>query len=65
MLERLNRLGLPTKYAIVGFFGGLIGSLISWAVGLTDDVSYVAIPLGTALGGAVGGWLRQRRGRTS
>lgn len=66
MLDGLNRYGLPTKYGVVGFFAGIIGAFLSEMLGFTDAglSTYMTTPIATAIGGAIGGWLRQRSGKT-
>ena len=66
MLDGLNKYGLPIKYGIIGFFGGIIGAFLSYMLGLNDDsLTYILMPIATCVGGAVGGWLRQRKGKNS
>lgn len=59
----MNGLPLPVKYALLGLLAGLI-----WLVAAStfDWPRDAAIPtlLAMTLGGAIGGYLRQRRGKT-
>ncbi len=64
MLDGLNQYGLPLKYGIIGFVSGIIGTLLLNMLGSgSGGVSYISIPVAAGLGGAVGGWLRQKKGR--
>lgn len=67
MLDNLNKFGLPAKYGIVGFFGGILGAFIAQMLNVHDGdvVSYLTMMIGTGIGGTAGGWIRQRRGMTS
>jgi len=52
MLDGLNKYGLPVKYAILCAIGGVISV-------------FLANMLGYNHGGAIGGWIRQRKGKKS
>lgn len=67
MLDSLNKYGLTTKYGIAGFFGGIIGAFISDVTGLSSGsvTPYIATPIAAAIGGAIAGWFRERKGKTS
>jgi len=61
MLNKLNKYGLPTKYAIIGVFGGIISVFLTNLIGISDSsLNYVSTPIATGIGGAIGGWIRQR-----
>jgi hypothetical protein len=64
MLDTLNRLSLPAKYALIALLGGLIYSvlalLLRWQLGSDALVTLI----GLSAGGYIGGWIRQRRGKT-
>jgi len=55
---------LPLKYAVIGFFGCLIGVYISQTLGYNDGSLQAYMTGGVAglIGGAVGGLARQRKG---
>ncbi|NOQ65431.1 MAG: hypothetical protein GQ582_13050 [Methyloprofundus sp.] len=59
----LNKLGLPIKYAIIGAVGGTLSVFLvdTWGGGSTDTINYTITPLASLIGGAVGGWLKQRK----
>ena len=62
MFDSLNRFGLPVKYAIIAFLGG-----VAWAVLASLGVVSLAaglVPTLIALtaGGYLGGMIRQRMG---
>ncbi len=66
MFSSLDKFGLPVKYAVIGAFGGVIAAAAFYLFGLADeDYSPVATIVGCAAGGAIGGWIRQRRGKSS
>ena len=67
ILDGLNKFGLPAKYGIVGFIAGIFGSLIAQMLNVHDGdlSSYLITMIATGVGGAIGGWIRQRRGMTS
>ena len=63
MFNKLNKLGLPIKYAIIAFLGGVIGVFIANMTGFNDgSVKYISTAIAAGAGGAVGGWIRQRKG---
>jgi len=65
MFDFLNRFGLPVKYAILSFFGVILGIFIANTFGYGNNtINYISTPIAGAVGGAIGGWLRQRKGRT-
>ena len=64
MFDGLNRYGLPRKYAVIGFCGGVLAAVAWFVLGQTNDpINFVVTPLATALGGYVGGIIRERRGK--
>ena len=67
MLDGLNQFGLPAKYGIVGFIAGILGAFLAQILNVHqgDVSSYLVTMIATGVGGAVGGWIRQRRGMTS
>ncbi len=64
MLEKLDRFGLPVKYAVIGFLGALLWLLINVAMGKPLDGNAIATFIGFTLGGYIGGAIRKRRGKT-
>jgi len=62
----LNKLGLPIKYAIIGLVGGVIAVFLvnTFGAGSTETINYSITPIATTIGGAIGGWLRQRKSNT-
>lgn len=58
---------LAIKYAIIGFFAGLIGAFISQQLGYIDGdlADYLPYAGGATVGGAIGGMIRKRQGKTS
>ncbi|MEM7636579.1 MAG: hypothetical protein AAF299_18580 [Pseudomonadota bacterium] len=67
MLDGLNQFGLPAKYGIVGFFAGILGSFVAQTLNVHDGdlSSHLVTMIAAGVGGAIGGWIRQRRGMTS
>ena len=65
MFNFLNRLGLPVKYAILSFSGALLGVFLAKTFGYSGMINYISTPIAAAIGGAIGGWLRQRKGRVN
>ena len=66
MFDRLNRFGLPVKYAILCCLGGFIGVFLANVFGYNQGgLGYIVTPIFSGLGGAIGGWLRQRKGKVS
>ena len=66
MLDGLNKYGLPIKYGIMGFVGGIIGAFLSSMLGFSDgNTIYISSPIATGIGGAIGGWIRKRQGKNS
>jgi len=65
MFDKLDKFGLPIKYGVMGFVGGIIGAVLSQALQLNDggSSSILGYPIAGAVGGAIGGWLRQRGGK--
>ncbi len=65
MFYFLNQFGLPVKYAIFGFVGGIGGVYLinTFGAGSTATTNYIVTPIAAAVGGAIGGWIRQRKGK--
>ena len=65
MFNFLNRFGLPVKYAVLSFCGVIFGVFLAKTFGYDNGtINYISTPIAGAVGGAIGGWLRQRKGRT-
>ncbi|MBW2682323.1 MAG: hypothetical protein JRC69_02015 [Deltaproteobacteria bacterium] len=63
MLDGLNKFGLPVKYGVIGFLGCPVGMLLASILGITSgSTSYMMAAIAGGVGGAVGGWFRQRKG---
>lgn len=58
---------LMMKYAIYGVIGGLVGVYISHYLGYNDGdmQAYLSGAIVCAVGGGVGGLIRQKQGKTS
>ena len=65
MFDSLNQFGLPVKYAIFGLVGGILGVYLvnTFGAGSTATINYIITPIASAVGGAIGGWFRQRKGK--
>lgn len=64
MFDGLNKFGLGVKYAIIGLIGGIIGAGLMWFFGRESDLNtYIVFPLAGAVGGYVGGRIRQKSGK--
>jgi hypothetical protein len=64
MFESLNWLGLPVKYAVIGFIGGLIWLLIAALIGYDSAISGPVTLLALTFGGFIGGVIRRWAGKT-
>ncbi|MBY8976546.1 hypothetical protein KHP62_12055 [Rhodobacteraceae bacterium NNCM2] len=63
MFDFLTKYGLPRKYAIIGFFSGILAAVAEWILGSNDGWSgFVLYPLACIIGGYIGGHIRRRRG---
>ncbi|PRY22512.1 hypothetical protein CLV78_10652 [Aliiruegeria haliotis] len=62
MLDFLNPLGLPIKYAIIGAIACPFGVFLAGLLGF-GATGYIPTMVGGAIGGAVGGYIRKRRGK--
>jgi hypothetical protein len=66
MFDSLNKYGLTKKYAIIGFVGGSIGTILSYALDLMQSQSAILMtPIATAVGGYLGGFLGEKFGKSS
>ncbi len=66
-MERESSPNLMLKYAIFGLVGGLAGVFISQHLGYNDGSmqAYLTGAIACGVGAAVGGMIRQRKGKTS
>ena len=60
----LDRFGLPVKYGILGLLAGLAWLIIAALIGYESDSSPLAMLAAFGGGGLVGGYLRERSGRS-
>ena len=60
MFAFLNRFGLPVKYAVIGFVGGLLVLIVAFAIEYRVPEPWARLA-GLTLGGAIGGYILQRR----
>ena len=66
MFDFLNGLGLPLKYAILCGVGALLGVVLVRVLGIAGaELDYLTTIVAGTVGGAIGGYMRQRRGRTN
>ncbi len=56
---------LIVKYAIIGALSVVAGVYLAGLFGQTVMMSYPVAAVSGAVGGAIGGWLRQRKGKIS
>lgn len=64
MFDFLNKFGLPLKYAIIGAVGAVIGIALAGLLGMNIALSYIGAAVAGSVGGGIGGWMRQRKGKT-
>lgn len=60
----LNKHGLPVKYAIMGLLGGILWLIIAALINY-ETQHQIATLISLTVGGAIGGYIRQRMGKTS
>lgn len=65
MFNFLDKLGLPIKYAFVGFLVAIVWLVFSQAIGFDTGLGWLATILAFLLGGYFGGWIRQSMGEDS
>lgn len=58
MIEFLKQYPMPVRYAIIGFFAGLVWLVIALLAGYKLGGAIGAL-LGLTVGGAVAGWLQR------
>ena len=64
MFDKLNKYGLPVKYAILCSCGGIAALVLANTFGFNrGGATYISTLIATGIGGAIGGWLRQRKGK--
>ncbi|QFT62361.1 hypothetical protein [Roseivivax sp. THAF30] len=59
----MSRLSQPARFALVGLVAGLAGYGLSELLGFDLQSPWWVIMLAGGVGGFLGGWLRQRRGK--
>ncbi len=64
MFKFLDKYGLPVKYAIIGFFGGVIWLVIAYLIQYQSAAGPLATLVALAVGGFVGGFIRQKMGKS-
>lgn len=66
MYDGLNKFGLPVKYAILCCSGGIAVVFLANLFGVNQGgATYLNTAIATGIGGAIGGWIRQRKGKNS
>ncbi len=64
MFDFLNKYGLPVKYAVIGLLGGVLWLIIANIIGY-ETHNQVAGLIAFTVGGAIGGYIRKRRGKST
>lgn len=65
MLNFLDKLGLPVKYAVIGFLIAIVWLVTSRAIGYDTGLSVLSTIFAFMLGGYFGGWIRKSMGEDS
>ncbi len=62
-MKQAAKSNLMIKYAVLAFFGGLVGAFISNKLGYNDGSLqvYLTSALAASIGGSVAGLIRQRK----
>ena len=63
MFQFLDRFGVPVKYAILAFTGGVIWLIISNLIDYQSGLGPLGLLASVTIGGFAGGFLRQRMGK--
>jgi NADPH-dependent curcumin reductase CurA len=64
MLDGLNKYGLPIKYAVLCMTGGIAVVFLANMFGLNKGgATYLSAAIATGAGGALGGLIRQSKGK--
>ena len=64
MFDGLNKFGLGVKYGIIGLVGGAIGAVMMNVFGQGSSLNtYFVFPVAGAIGGYIGGRMRQKSGK--
>ena len=63
MFDFLNQFGLPVKYAILGAIATVLGVFLAGLLGMNMSMSYLGAAIAGIIGGAVGGYIRQKQGK--
>ncbi|MCR9145845.1 MAG: hypothetical protein NXH74_01460 [Rhodobacteraceae bacterium] len=53
----------PLIFALIGAVAGMLGYGLSLVLGMDLQAPFAVIVLAAAVGGFIGGWIRQRRGK--
>ncbi len=65
MLEQLNKLDLPLKYAVLLMAAASIATPVFYFAGLYSSADHAVLaPVAAAVGGYIGGLMRRSMGRT-
>ena len=56
---------LIIKYAIIGAIMAPLGVFLAGLLGMNMVMGYASAAIAGGIGGAIGGWLRQRKGKTN
>lgn len=64
MFKFLDKYGLPVKYAVIGFFGGVIWLIIASLIQFQSAAGPLATLAAVTIGGFAGGFIRQRMGKS-
>ena len=59
----LDKLGLPLRFALLGAVAALTGYGLSLVIAWDMEAPGCMIVAAGAIGGFIGGWIRQRRGK--
>lgn len=66
MYDGIYQFGLPLKYAILCCSGGIFALFLANLFGLNQGgTTYLSTAIATGVGGATGGWIRQRKIKSS
>jgi hypothetical protein len=65
LFQFLNKYGLPVKYAFIGFCGGVIWLIIAYLMDYPMVGGIIGTLLSVTFGGLVGGFIRQKVGKSN
>jgi len=64
MFNGLDKFGMPIKFGVIGLLGCPFAMFLANILGITSgESSYLMAAISGGIGGSVGGWLRQRKGK--